>query len=399
MARSVSAATTSGTGAEVGYSSEIFLSPVPEDLKCGSCTQVAREALLTDCCGEVFCKACIVSVAKSCPLCGEESFMTVANKRDQRKIAALEVRCANHEQGCEWTGRLEQFDAHYSECKSKGQPESDMDWNARTASAMKEMERRLEESIQKQVLSMRDVLQEKIEQKEKRIEQLEAKLRDKDEQLGSGIQEQLAEKDKQIQELRAQSVQDGQNLKKIAEQTGAVEAKLAQLEGQLHERGRIIEELRGRSGVPPYLFIMPNFNWLKSTSSGWYSPVLFTHPNGYKLCVSVWPNGYIEGKGTHISVALCRMAGEHDGWLRWPAECTITLKLLNQHRDQDHIAVSKFFRWERPDNLEPKPFANFSRQFVAHGDLELRANTRTQYLKSNCLKVKITEIQVHSVYI
>jgi len=77
-----------------GYDCELFLSPVPEELKCGLCKQVAREPNLTSCCGEHFCKLCIKRVIndkKPCPSCEEAEITIFTNKRDHKKILALKV--------------------------------------------------------------------------------------------------------------------------------------------------------------------------------------------------------------------------------------------------------------------------------------------------------------------
>ena len=66
------------------------------------------------------------------------------------------------------------------------------------------------------------------------------------------------------------------------------------------------------------------------------SPPLHTHPGGYTFRLLVWPNGALGGCGTHVSVAVCPYNGDNDGSLVFPATFTITLELLNQHRDQDH---------------------------------------------------------------
>ncbi len=102
-------------GSVGGHDCELFVSSVPEELKCGLCKKVAREPSLTSCCGEHFCKLCIEQVIqdkKPCPSCEEIEFATFTNKCDHKKILALVVRCAMKDRGCDWTDTLEQLDAH-----------------------------------------------------------------------------------------------------------------------------------------------------------------------------------------------------------------------------------------------------------------------------------------------
>jgi len=53
-------------------------------------------------------------------------------------------------------------------------------------------------------------------------------------------------------------------------------------------------------------------------SDNWYSPPFYTHPQGYKMCLSVVANGSGDGKGTHVSVFAYLMRGDFDDHLKWP---------------------------------------------------------------------------------
>ena len=119
---------------------------------------------------------------------------------------------------------------------------------------------------------------------------------------------------------------------------------------------------------------------------------MYTHPHGYKFCILAWSGGEGGGWGTHVSVRFYSMPGEFDATLQWPAKFTITLQLLNQHRDQDHITVTKQFQWTKPEG-ETQHIDNFSVTFIAHADLELNAQKQTQYLKDDCLHFRITKIE------
>ena len=97
-----------------GYTCE-FQQPVSEDLKCVLCSYVARYPHLTSCCGEHFCQVCITPVLedmKPCPSCGQAEYTATLDKRDWKKIQALEAHCTMKDRGCEWTGKLEGIEAH-----------------------------------------------------------------------------------------------------------------------------------------------------------------------------------------------------------------------------------------------------------------------------------------------
>ena len=97
-----------------GYKCE-FIQPVSEDLKCALCRYVARDPHLTSCCGEHYCQVCITPALegkKPCPSCEQAEFTTILDKRDWKKIQALEACCMMKDRGCEWTGKLEGLGAH-----------------------------------------------------------------------------------------------------------------------------------------------------------------------------------------------------------------------------------------------------------------------------------------------
>ena len=149
-------------------------------------------------------------------------------------------------------------------------------------------------------------------------------------------------------------------------------------------------------GVPPFHLTMYNFKQHKSDMTSWYSPNMYTHNYGYKFRVKVnlnW-NPAISWwwKEVYVSVYFLSEVGEFDATLQWPAKFTITLQLLNQYRDQDHITVTKMFQWD-PERGYRSQY--FTEKLIAHTDLELNAQKQTQYLKDDCLHFCITKIEAH----
>jgi len=75
-------------------------------------------------------------------------------------------------------------------------------------------------------------------------------------------------------------------------------------------------------------------------------------------------------------VLMCQCTSEFDAILQWPARVIITLQLLNQHRDKDHISVTKQFLWKRPEReREYVGIGYFTHTLIAHTYLELNADT------------------------
>ena len=152
-------------------------------------------------------------------------------------------------------------------------------------------------------------------------------------------------------------------------------------------------ELNGiKLGVPPFHLTMYKFKHHKYDMVRWYSPYMYTHNCGYKFRFKVnlnWnPTILWLWKEVYVSVFFLSEVGEFDATLHWPARFTITLQLLNQHRDQDHITVTKTFQWERGYDSQ-----YYTEKLIAHTDLELNAQKQTQYLKDDCLHFCITKIE------
>ena len=47
-----------------------------------------------------------------------------------------------------------------------------------------------------------------------------------------------------------------------------------------------------------------------------YSPAFYTHPHGYRMYVHVYPSGYGDGEGTHVSIFTFMMRGPFDNHLK-----------------------------------------------------------------------------------
>ena len=72
--------------------------------------------------------------------------------------------------------------------------------------------------------------------------------------------------------------------------------------------------------------------------SRWFSDPFYSHPKGYKLCLSVYPNSTGKGAGTHLSVFVNLMHGEHDDNLSWPFRGYITMKVITESKDFEEIS-------------------------------------------------------------
>ncbi|XP_064385342.1 uncharacterized protein LOC135334183 isoform X2 [Halichondria panicea] len=145
---------------------------------------------------------------------------------------------------------------------------------------------------------------------------------------------------------------------------------------------------------PPVL-TMSNFEQYKKDNHSWWSPPVYTHPQGYKICLSVIANGTAAGKGTHVSLGVQFMRGEFDDSLKWPFRGIISVRLLNQVNSKEHETYSITYL-ENMDDLYCSRVTEGERgggwgphKFIALSKLE------PEYLQSNTLLFQIYEVDIN----
>ncbi len=245
--------------------------------------------------------------------------------------------------------------------------------------------------------SKKKLLKQEAELKKNReFNQEEELKRIKESQEAELMKEEVVEKERKLDQLKAEI--EEKLLKQEAEmgkEVAAVKAKCLYLERALKgyegDTAKNFAELQyntGHSNIVPATFTVPYFNRLKLSNGVWYSTTLRTHFKGYTFLIAVRPNGGVEGhigRGTHVAVYYNSMLGEYDDTLAWPSEREITVQLLNQHADENH--VTKIFIIKRLTKDEKKNKAVL--KFISHDELGWNGAKKTQYLKNDCLKFKI----------
>ena len=112
-----------------GYSKDelTFVEEPPKilELECPICLQVMlNDPHLVSCCGHNFCGPCIKKVQyrnEPCPLCKENSYQAMVDKKAQHNINGLHVYCINNKEGCKWKGELKDLSSHLQREKRQGE--------------------------------------------------------------------------------------------------------------------------------------------------------------------------------------------------------------------------------------------------------------------------------------
>ena len=243
-------------------------------------------------------------------------------------------------------------------------------------------------AVEKQLQTQSKELQAKLKENEQQTQQVDQKLEREVQQLQKKHKELKTRQDRQTQ---------------------AVDTKITAIQRQTQEKTTQIEKrVDGCENYNFPLIVIDNFKlqerngiW-RSSSHG--SQCMYTHSGGYKF------QFVISAEGKHVSVKLEAHSGPFDDSLQWPAKYTITLQLLNQHRDQDHVTVTKELEWKLPYDMRRhrNPYKGLmwgrfepsmehsevvtiliSDMFIACDDLKWNAERLTQYLKNDCLHFRI----------
>ena len=132
-----------------------------------------------------------------------------------------------------------------------------------------------------------------------------------------------------------------------------------------------------------------------------YSPSFYTHPDGYRMCIRVNPNGDGDGKGTHVSVFTYLMKGQFDDHLKWPFRGDITIQIVNQDGDHDHVEKTIPYNDKTPDANAGRVTDNKvgasgwgKHKFLAHTDLGYNAARKTRYLKDDIIIVRVVRVKI-----
>ena len=311
---------------------------------------------------------------------------------DHMKMCRLEeVQCVFGNAGCQAKFIRENEDEHMDRNTQKHLALMP----AATLRISQDFEQKLQEQqevFEKKMKQQKEEHEQKQKENDERMQQLGGQLQQKDEQIKQ-VEQEL---DKQNREFHEQQQQFDEQQKEFQETLKAKNEKTKKMEDQLQTNCQVIEQqqqaisqLRSAVGIPPHDITFSNYQEKIARNVLINSPPMYTHPGGYKCKLTLYPNG---GTGT---VWVYSLKSDHDAELKLPVKFTITVQLLNQHRNQDHHTRDIQCEINTREEIDSVEYIGIDYKFVPHAALEWNRDKQTQYLKDDCLKFRITKIVVH----
>ena len=411
-----------------GYDYNFVDGDPPSKYICAICTLVARDPQQVTCCYNTFCKSCLEHLKQStgqhtkCPLCKEPLHFFKDGKLN-REIISLKVYCTNSEEGCKWKGTINETDtsieAHFNSCPYQLIPcTNECGVNIRritlethlktrcpkrlvgcqycgkldkhqtiTSSShfhecpgypFKCINRGCEEKIPRRLLaSHNETCPKAIITCEYNTVGCNKRMKreEKEEHNKESVQEHLQMTKRHLHMTKGHLQMTNKKLQLAVQQIHSL---------QLHNPiNKVIK-------VDQYLK-------KKEKDEIWYSPGSYTSPGGYKMKLNVCPNGEGDCKGTHVSCFICLMSGEYDDTLEWPFQGEVTIELLNQLEDKNHMKYIIQYNESTPEKQKQRVLKGEDNtagwgysQFISHSELEYNPITNCQYLKDDSLYFRVS---------
>ena len=118
-----------------------------------------------------------------------------------------------------------------------------------------------------------------------------------------------------------------------------------------------------------------------------YSQPFYTSPCGYKMCARLYFHGDGMGLGTHLSLFFTVMRGEFDSLLPWPFRQKVTLVLIDQGPERNH--VSDAFRPDPASSSFQRPRKEMNTASGCPLFVSLATLDGGTFIKDDCMFVKV----------
>ena len=320
----------------------------------------------------------------------------------RREINALQVRCANSERGCQWTGTVGTLDNHIASCQFALVPcpnKCDKDKGAGELLLIrKHLDQHLKTKCQKRAYkcphcgengTFVSITEDHDQVCEKKIVACPNKGSGCSLSMERGKTQEHVSSDCEYTEVACVYESLGCGVRMLRKDI--IEHQENEDKGHLHLVLKTVvareEQHKALSEGEAVVFHLPGYASKKDKNERFYSTPFYTHPGGYKMCICIDANGSGDGKGTHVSVYTKILEGRYDNQVHWPFLGTVTYELLNQLGDDNHHRVVIIHGVA--DNMRVGR-SRGSPKFLPHSSLGHNPATNTQYLLDDTLYFRVS---------
>ena len=393
----------------------VFLEDVPEYMKCNIiCCNVFVSPQLLTCCGRSICLQCIESHLRrvavlsdqrpSCPVCRSEGFKMIENAALEVCINQLKVQCLYKRKGCGWTGTLQNGKLHLKECdffpiacpnKCDCEKIQRCDLSKHMAECPLQSVRCNFESIgcsTEDSLVRRNVhshsennvhhhlflvaqtnlkistecsaalakLELKWRNNDKQAEESVPLQKDKLAHLKSNIailEDSLREKQENIEQLKQEIAKQVECLVELRKNNEQAKSNTTACDLTLEQVQTLKTPKTKGISCPPVLFTINCFHERMTNRYKWLSSPFYTHPGGYKMCLSMNPISTASEKDDKLSfkISVHMMMGEFDDHLQWPfAGAVVTISVTSRHSNHCNRSINLELDGERTVHVRSK---------------------------------------------
>ena len=407
-----------------------FIDP-PDELMCMICHHVVREAHQVECCGKVFCKACIKEVnlrMGRCPNCRKASPKIFSDLRSSRDVKRLRVACENEEKGCNWSGPLESYEEHVkSECRFAEVPCPNCGDRLWKGFLEEHTSNRCPKRVEECTVCHELVAHENMPLHVDVCPKVEIEC------MNSGCSVKIFREHLTVHEnvcpkqvIACPYIEAGcsisilredkyKHLQENLEQHAIIASgKVKSLTNMLAIVRQQLTKSVEAKWTPPVTFKMTNYEQLKRNKETWTSPSFYSHPGGYKMFFKV--RG--DSSNRYLSLFVQLTAGCNDDHLTWPYSGVVTVQILNQVSDAIHYERSiDFGKASEEKRQKPNPgtmTAGFgNKQYISWLNLELTVydtssasdseyglserTLKRSYVQGDCIFFHVSEVTATSI--
>lgn len=166
---------------------------------------------------------------------------------------------------------------------------------------------------------------------------------------------------------------------------------------KLQDDGMYMEELEKLKSficIPPVQFTIHSVSQLQKDKLKWLSAPFYTHAEGYKMRLKVYPSGHSTSAGIDVSLYVCIMKGRYDDLLKWPFRGSVTIQLLDQLHCEHHLARTVRFH----DNVSLEFSGRVDGDVLSGGWGMLKFASLNElvpkYLQNDSLQIKVDKILI-----